>query len=178
MGEEMPPLATRQNRPSKVVTSFALNTTGERLLVGFVQTSAGENVGIISSLSVWDTREQLATLPERSAPFLADAWFVQDGKSLVSVSGGQGGKYISFLDASFSDGEVPSAVWKLAEEVSGYDVASQITKAERLPDITKSAVKINEDNARDTSAFDQWLAWYLSDPKTRSISPFSSIQSA
>ncbi len=176
IGEEMPPLAERSSKPTKMVSVMETTESGDRLLVGFTQMAAGERKNNLGSLSVWDTSEQLATIPERSVPFLANAWFGENGNSLVIVTGDEGGRFVSLLDAALPDDKVPPSVWQLAQEVSGYNVSQQITKSGDLPNAIQAVSRIQGMQAAGGTESEEWLKWYLKDPTSRSISPFSKVQ--
>lgn len=175
IGEDIPPLFQRKSRSSKMVTCLQLNQAGDRLLAGFSQWRDGERLESYSSLSVWDTAERLATIPETQARFLADAWFVEGGDSVALLTGGDGGRFVSFFDASLPERELPPNAWKIAQEVSGYEIAEQISKSDLLPHAVKAV-----DEARDAirgsgSKADRWLEWYVSPPNDRAVSPFSKL---
>lgn len=174
IGEEMPPLVEQKSNPRRVVNTMEMDQSGERLIVGFTELSEdGEPRGNVNSLSVWDTSEQLATIPEFFTPHLAEAWFTEDGRSVVMVTGDKGGRFVSFLDMDFPDMEMPPAIWHLAQEVSGYNIAKQVAKADALPNVTLAVSKILNSQKDQASESIKWLTWYLSDPKVRTISPYS-----
>jgi WD40 repeat protein len=178
IGEEIPPLAERRSKPNKAVCIMETTESGDRLLVGFTQMAAGERKDNLGSLSVWDTGEQLATIPERSVPFVADAWFGENGNSVVVVTGDEGGRFVSFLDAALPENKVPPSVWQLAQEVSGYNVSQQITKSDDLPNADHAVSQIQSMQAAGGTESEEWLKWYLKDPNDRAISPFSRVQAS
>jgi WD40 repeat protein len=175
IGEEIPPLFQRKSRPSRLVTCLQLNPAGDRLLAGFSQWRDGEIVESYSSLSVWDTAERLATIPETQARFLSDAWFVEGGDSVALLTGEDGGRFVSFFDASLPERELPPDVWKIAQEVSGYDVAEQISKSDLLPHAVKAVDQVRDAFRGSGSKADRWLEWYVSPPNDRAVSPFSKL---
>ena len=178
IGEEMPPLFQRKSKSSRAVTNLQFNQTGDRLLAGFSQWVQGELMVMLSSIAVWDTSEQLATIPERQTRFLANSWFVEGGDCLALVTGTDGGQFVSFLDASFPEQELPSDAWKIAQEVSGYDVNEQISKSDRLPQTVEVVDRVRQGLKGTGSKVDRWLEWYVSPSKDRTVSPLSQVQTS
>lgn len=179
VGEEMPPLAFRTSRPKKAVVSLEFDQDGERLLAGFQQLlPSGELITSRSAVSIWDVSQQLATLPDISTPYLAGAWFVKGGDSVAIATGDDGGSFVSYLDVRLPDQELPSRLWTLAEEVSGYRVADQITKSDELPNVAEAANHLRQSTSEVSPSLDNWLRWYTAHPHARTISPLSTLSTA
>ena len=152
----MPPLFQRKSKSSRMVMGLQFNQAGDRLLASFSRKHGGEFTALWNSISVWDTAAQLATIPELQTRFLANSWFVEGGDSLALVSGMNGGNFVSFLDASFPEQELPSDAWKIAQEVSGYDVNEQISKSDRLPQTVEVVNRVREALKGTVSNVDRW----------------------
>jgi WD40 repeat protein len=178
IGEEIPPISQRNSKSSRTVSCLQLNQAGDRLLAGFSQWRDGEIAESYSSLSVWDTTERLATFPELQTRFLSDAWFVEGGDSVALLTGEDGGRFVSFLDISLPERELPSDVWRVAQEVSGYEVTEQISKSDELPHTLAVVDQVRDAVKGNASKADRWLEWYVSPPKDRTVSPFSGLQTS
>jgi WD40 repeat protein len=177
VGEQISPIAiTRQSAP-KSVASLRFNANGSQLLAGFIEEDKdADALNFRGSFGVWDVKERLPVVPEHPAPFLADAWFIRDGRSIALVSGDQGGRFVSLFDASFLDQKVEDSIARLAQEVSGYTAEDQIKKRGDLVDIERlfgsDGSSILSGERRETA---KWLDWFLSDPLERTVSPFSAL---
>lgn len=177
VGEQISPIDITRQLPPKRVASLRFNANGSQLLAGFLEDDKdADALNFRGSFGVWDVNEQLPVVPEHSAPFLADAWFIRDDRSIALLTGDQGGRFVSLFDASFLDQEVEDSIAHLAQEVSGYTAEDQIKKRGDLVDIKRLF-------GSDKSSFlsgkggktAKWLDWFLSDPLERTVSPFSAV---
>lgn len=150
---------------NEAVFSAQFSPDGKRIV-----TTSGD-----STARVWDaqTGEPL-TEPLRHADKVWSAQFSPNGKRIITISEDHAAR---FWDLAPMAEKFPDWLLPLAEAISGQVLHKQglleetrLNRAETLAEIRQ---KLN--TAKDNDDWVIWGRWFLADPATRTISPFSSI---
>jgi eukaryotic-like serine/threonine-protein kinase len=124
---------------------------------------------------VLDARSgQSLTEPLKPGGKVLSAQFSPDGKRLLTVSEGQG---VRVWDLPPSPANRPSWLTQLAEVISGHVLNQKgsldPTQLDSLETINQLQQELNREP--DTDDWVVWGRWFLADPVTRTISPYSKL---
>jgi len=126
-----------------------------------------------NSAFVWDTQTgQALTEPFEHQVKVESAQFSPDGKRILTVSADETGRV---WDVAPSKGNSPQWLLELAEAISGFKLnqqgALETTSLNRAETIQRIRQRLSQESDDDDWAV--WGRWFLADPSTRTISPFS-----
>ncbi|HTX22092.1 MAG TPA: WD40 repeat domain-containing protein [Candidatus Aquilonibacter sp.] len=123
---------------------------------------------------VWDAQTgQPLTEPMKHDGSVNSAQFSPDGKRIVTVSGNTARVW----DIAPVSDQFPNWLLPLTEAISGQFLDEQSvlepTKLDRVATINQIRRELNQSS--DNDGWTEWGRWFLADPATRTISPFSKM---
>jgi hypothetical protein len=172
-------MLTEPLRHAAWVESAQFSPDGKCILTVAMGARPTERDATNATVHVWDAqRGQLLAEPlEFGSEFMcvASAQFSPDGKRIVTASDGENAARV--WDFSPSLTKCPDWLLQLTEAISGKVLNKQnVFEATKLPRIEiLSQIRQRLDLEANDNDWGLWGRWFLGDPDTRTISPFSRI---